>query len=75
MSSRWMLISVLNLLMMKNSKYILSKSDFRKVSLRARCIKNIKEDDNLTFASENGGIMGNILIKVLTYFEKINLVP
>ena len=38
-----------------------------------KCIFRGKEVDCLTFASESGGITGAILVKILEYFDKIEL--
>ena len=39
------------------------------------CTYKGKEVDCLTFASESGGITGDILINILSYFDSINLFP
>jgi hypothetical protein len=40
-----------------------------------KCIFNAKVVDCLTFASESGGITGNILVDILKYFGQIDLFP
>ena len=40
-----------------------------------KCIYNGKEVECLTFCSESGGITGDILVKILTYFDSIDLFP
>ena len=39
------------------------------------CKYNGKVVDCLTFISESGGITGNILVDILTYFDQIDLFP
>jgi hypothetical protein len=39
------------------------------------CIYNGKIVDCLTYISESGGITGNILVDILTYFDQIDLFP
>ena len=40
-----------------------------------KCNYNGKEVDCLAYASESSGITGDILVKILTYFDSINLFP
>ena len=43
--------------------------------LGPKCKYRGKEVDCLTFASESGGISGDILVEILKYFDKIDLFP
>ena len=40
-----------------------------------KCVYNGKEIDCLTFASESGGISGDIFVKILQYFDKHDIFP
>ena len=40
-----------------------------------KCMHNGKEVECLVYASESGGITGDILVDILTYFDSIDLFP